>query len=183
MNFGKFLNIAKSLGAGLVSSHPIGAAAIAALNLVLPSDEKIPEQATGQQFDEAFNSLPPEAQASLAEKKIDLEIAQEEGWTERYVAMCKGDGQSTRPKIALLMAYAVLLVDGLFAGAAFYALVDGDAVTMTALKDLQWLIVALNAIPASVLNKYFGELRKEQNARLSHKPEGAFSSIIKAFKG
>jgi len=59
------------------------------------------------------------------EKRIDLQIAREEGWTDRYKAMTAADGQSTRPRIALMMAWAVVSVIGLFTHSALGLIKQG----------------------------------------------------------
>ncbi|MCH9735883.1 MAG: hypothetical protein K0U78_15245 [Actinomycetia bacterium] len=162
----KFKDVLKTVGAGLISSHPVGAAVLGAVNMFLPDDKKLPEDSTGEQVKSTVDKLPPEQKASLMEKEIDLEIAREEGWTERYKAMCKYDGQSTRPKIALMMAKVfcgVLL--GFLIIIAYAVAQEGMAVLN---QPYLWTIFAtLTATPAGLLGKYFGELRKEQANRLS----------------
>ena len=100
----KFKDILKTVGVGLLSSNPVGASILGAVNMFLPDEKKLPKGSTGAQVNEAVESLLPAQKASLMEKEIDLEIEQEKGWTRRYEAMAKADGQSTRPKIALMMA-------------------------------------------------------------------------------
>lgn len=161
----KFKNIIKTIGVGLLSSNPVGASILGAVNMFLPEDKKLPEGATGEQVKKAVDKLPPEQRGSLMEKEIDLEIEQEKGWTSRYVAMAKADGQSTRPAIALKMANAFLFV--LFS----FVIIIGYSVYMEGMASLNqpyiWTIFAtLTATPAGLLAKYFGELRKEQGNRL-----------------
>lgn len=162
----KFKDILLTVGTGLLSSNPYGAAIVGAVNLFLDDDDKLPEGATGEQLKQKIEKLSPEAQASLFEKEIALEIAREEGWTERYKAMCSSDGQSTRPKIALMMAkiFSACLL-GFLVIIAYAVAKDGMEVLN---QPYLWTVFAtLTATPAGVLMKYFGELRREQSNRLN----------------
>lgn len=156
----KFTDILTSLKpfAGVAAAMiPGGPAALALVNAFLPENERLPETATGGEIQSAVDKLPPAARASLLEKEVDLKIAQEEGWTERYKAMCSGDGQETRARIALMMAYILSFEILAFTVHIFMGGVSAD----------MWVVFGtLTAIPAGVLGKYFGDLRREQNARV-----------------
>lgn len=172
MNFRKVFDSLKPFASVAASLVPGGSAAVALVNALLPEDKKLPPTATGGQVMSAVESMPPAQQASLMEKKIDLEIAKEEGWTERYNTMCQSDGQSTRPKIAYLMAWMLAIpyvLIGLAMGWAIYS-------KQVELTNMWPTLLAYLSIPLGILNKYFGELRKEQQNRLgtpSKNPLGA----------
>ncbi len=182
MNIKSILKGAASIAASII---PGGNEILGLVNNFLPEDKQMPTTATGQQILDAVESLPPEQSQFILAKEIDLAIAQEEGWSERYIAMAKTDGQSTRPRIALIMAklmsFAILLMIVLL----FYiAATDGlDSINNTSI----WTIFGvLTATPAGVLMKYFGELRREQTNRQSAatgiEPTTALSNIIKLLK-
>jgi len=157
--------------------HPGIAAAIKAVNLLLPDDKKLPETATGADVKSAIESLPPEQQATIYEKEIDLSIKQEEGWTDRYKAMCAADGQTTRPKIALMMAQVLCFEIMAFTVWCFWF-------PEQMANPVLWTVFAsLTATPAALLAKYFGELRKEQANRLSVQQPSVFSALAKLVKG
>lgn len=182
MNIGKIFGSLKGpLAMAASNLIPGGPAILAAVNAFLPENEKLPETATGGELAAAVEKLPPEQRASLMEKEIDLKIVQEEGWTERYKAMCSGDGQSTRPAIALMMAKVTCFVIILFTSAisievylhGFDSLADNAGA---------WTIFAtILGIPSSVLAKYFGELRREQQNRLGAKSSGIMGQILGSF--
>ncbi len=178
MNFGSiFGSLTGSLAAVASALIPGGPVILAAVNAILPDDKKLPETATGNDIADAVNALPPEQRASLMSKEIDLQIAQEEGWTARYKAMTEGDGQSTRPRIALMMAQVTCFVILLFAAAiAVQILTEGlDSLAESAGA---WTVFAtLLGIPSGVLAKYFGELRKEQQSRLGSAPGGLLGNL------
>lgn len=129
------------------------------INAFLPEDKKLLATATGADANTAVDSLPADQKASLLEKQVDLEIAREEGWTSRYVAMVGGEQQPSRAWIAKVMAIIVFFE---CLGFTVWAFVYPDQMTSPGL----WTAFAtLTGIPASVLAKYFGELRKEQRNR------------------
>ena len=182
MKFKDIFSALKPLAGVVATLNPLVGAALGAVNLFLPDGEKLPLDATGQQVSDAANALPPEQKASLMEKRIDLEIAQEEGWTERYTAMVTADGQSTRPKIAWAMAQLLVAVTLGFVVLLFYvAATDGIA---AALNGDLWLVFgAITSIPGGLLAKYFGELRKEQANRLEVKPASPLAALGSLFGG
>ena len=102
-------------------------------------------------------------------------IAKEEGWTERYKAMTTADGHSTRPKIALMMAWALLVPYIIIGCAMAYAVIEKQV----DLANMWPTLLAYLAIPLGILNKYFGELRREQGQRLGvNQPQSILSSFF-----
>lgn len=183
MNFGSVLNVVKGIGLGLVKEVPGGDLLLSVVNELLPEDKKLSDKATGVQVSKAFSSLSPEQQSSILSKKIDLQIKQEEGWTHRHTTMAKNDGQSTRPKIALIYAYVTAFCLVGFVFILFYITNKYGVAGLKEAADLWPLFGTVLAIPSTVIRLYFGDLVKEQHARSSHKPENPFSSIIKSLKG
>ncbi len=174
----KFSDIFKTIGVGLLSSNPVGASILGAVNMFLPDDKKLPEGSTGEQVKNAVEKLPPEQQASLMEKEIDLEIAKEEGWSERYIAMTKADGQSTRPKIALMMAQ-ILSFEILAFTVVIAWSVSHEGMAALNQPYLWTIFGTLTSVPAGILAKYYGELRKEQSNRIGVKQDdGLISKLL-----
>jgi len=156
---------------------PGGPAVVAAVNAVLPPEQQLPENASGGQILTAVDSLPPDQRASLMEREIDLQIEQEHGWTDRYKAMAEADGQSTRPRIALMMARLFVAET-----AAFVVLLGWgayqDGVAALNQPYLWTVFTALTALPAGLLGKYFGELRREQANRLGVQRAGPLAALM-----
>lgn len=180
MKFRDIFDAIKPLAGVAATINPVVGAALAAVNAFLPDEDKLPVDATGQQITDKVASLPPDQRAQLMIREVDLQIAQEEGWTERYKAMVQADGQSTRPKIALMMAKILSAMLLGFVVLLFYiAATEG----MSAIMDgsLWTIFAALTATPAGILGKYFGELRKEQGQRLGFQPPGALSGLTALF--
>lgn len=172
MKFKEILTRLKPLAAVAASFVPGGSAAIELVNAFLPEDKKLPETATGGDIISAVDSLPAEQRASLFEKQIDLEIAKEEGWTDRYKAMCAADGQSTRPKIALMMAKVLCFEILAFTVWCFWY---PDQMQ----NPVLWTVFGtLTGVPAGVLTKYFGDLRREQANRLGMVGKGPLGGLL-----
>jgi hypothetical protein len=129
------------------------------INVLLPTGKQLPAGATGEQAQSVIDTLPPDQKQSILEKELDLKIAQEEGWTSRYQAMCQADGQSTRPRIALMMGQVMCFEICAF---TVWCFVYPEQMASPAL----WTVFAtLTGVPAGLLGKYFGELRREQRNR------------------
>jgi len=106
----KLKDILTTVGSGLISTLvPGGGAIIELVNGFLPDDKKLPSSATGNDAVSAISALPPETQQSILIKELDVEIEEIKGDTSRFNAMCEVDktGHTTRPQIALMMAYMV----------------------------------------------------------------------------
>jgi hypothetical protein len=129
------------------------------INAVLPADKQLPETAIAADAQSAIDALPPDQRAAVLSKEIDLEIQQDQGWTQRYIAMTQADGQSTRPRIALMMSQTLAFEILAFTVWAFWYPTEMG-------NPALWTVFAtLTGVPASLLAKYFGELRKEQRNR------------------
>lgn len=142
--------------------HPAIGAAITGVNKLIPDgEEKLPSTATPQEIHDKIASLPPEVQAQAYEMECEVQIAEITSEVDRIRALAAVDQQSTRPKIAMLMAYAVCWLIVLYTGIIIYAI-------KTATDMSQWwpLFGVIIAVPAEVLRNYFGNLRKEQGNRL-----------------
>jgi hypothetical protein len=148
-------------GAATLTSiaFPALAPVIGLVNKLLPDDKKLPEDATGNDVQAVVDTLPPEQQASLMEREIDLKIKQEEGWTERYKAMCSADGQETRAKVVIMLTKVLCFEILAFTGLFFWhpEILSNSSV---------WVVFGtLTAVPAATIGKYFGELRREHGQR------------------
>lgn len=160
---------------------PGGPAIVAAVNAVLPPEKRLNEVSTGADVLKAVEGLPPEQRASLMEKEVDLQIEQEKGWTERYKAMAEADGQSTRPRIALMMSRLFVAETVAFVSILGFGVHNDGLAAMN--QPYLWTVFAsLTALPAGLLGKYFGELRREQANRLGQVRPNLMDTISKAFR-
>lgn len=129
------------------------------INSILPDSKKLPAGATGADAEHSLQWADPNQRTQLMEQELALQVAQEEGWTARYQAMCQADQQSSRAKIALRMANVLCLEIIAF---TVWAFVHPEMMDSPVL----WTVFGtLTGVPAGLLGKYFGELRREQRNR------------------
>ena len=162
------------------------------VNELLPSDKQLnPDIATGKDLVNAVNSLPPDQQAIVMSKELDVDIIEEQEFTKRIQALGEVDktGHSTRPKIAdrmaWLVAYAVFVAITMW-GVCMSVIVWQVVVTLKAIragsdaaggidpveamkvvKDSWPFILAVLGIPSALLRAYFAMRSKEKNARVN----------------
>lgn len=183
----KILDILKTVGAGLISTHPAGAAALTLVNQFLPEDKKLPETATGEQVQNEIDQLPPEVKHTVMLANIDLEKVKEEGYTKRYEAMCKADGQQTRAAIVKQAMNFLCWITLLFMCAIAYVYVTEGAEAAFS-EHMVWLFLAVTGTYAYVVRAYFGDLKSETQSRhtiMDSKPRTAagITSILQSIKG
>ncbi|MCK5601801.1 hypothetical protein KAR91_08035 [Candidatus Pacearchaeota archaeon] len=171
MDFGKFFSsLAGPVLDVVASAIPGGTIALKMINGMLPDDKQLPTNATGKQIKDAVdNDLSGEQRTIIMSKKIDLEMQEVKSWEGIQASMAKADesGSSTRPEIAKMMAWvvvieilAVILVWGL-------AVIGKDNATLLILNDSWAMLSALVATPTALLMAYFGMRTKEKQARYS----------------
>lgn len=185
-------DIVKTVGSGAISALvPGGGAIISLVNSFLGDDDKLPENATGDQAVDAIKKLPPDKRAEVMCKKIDVDLEQIKQSYGTLQAMLTSNATSThttRPYIAKgafhVIAFAVITVISIFA----YGVSVGDADMITAIVDGWYFILAVIGPLVTVLLAYFGVLKQEHRDKLdaaggNTKPSGivgAVSSIISA---
>lgn len=171
MNFRTILSKAVELGGSvLADAVPWGNTAIKLVNEVLPQDKQLPTKATGDDLAQAVAALPPEQRASLLEKRVDLEIIETQEWTKVFEAATKADasGSSTRPKIAMMMSWAVLaVVLPLGWSAAYAAIKAANADDFENFFQLGMFALAVIATPVAVVKHYFGARTQDKANRIS----------------
>jgi hypothetical protein len=181
------LGFLKKIGTAAISTHPAGAAALTLINTFLPDDKRIESSATGEQALSATESLTPTDKAKLLNAKIELAIVEEEGRTERYVAMCKSDGQETRAKIVDKAMNALIILSLIFVAAVAYVYATKGA-ALAFSYEMGFVFITVSGTFAYVVKAYFGDLRKETQSRhatIDDKPQfqKGFAGLVNAFKG
>ncbi len=163
MNIGSIL---KKVGGALLrnSFPPLSGVAFDLINDALPDDKKLSENSTGADAEKVIASLPPDQRSSLLEKKLDVKIAEIEGWSNVISALAEVDktGNTTRPQIALdqskLIGFGVIATLGPIA----YAIVTQDSEMIDSIASAWPLILAIIGVPAGIVNSYFGKRQKEK---------------------
>lgn len=164
MKFKKLLDI----GAGILgTANPLVGAGIKLVNKFLPEDKKLPETATNGEVLDAVNSLPPEQRISLMEKELEVEIQEIKSHSENLKTLAEVDmnGSSTRPFIALMMSWVIVLTVLPLAWAFSYAIIMDQTSLMEKIADNYMLVLVLIATPIWVVKAYFGHRTEEKKAR------------------
>lgn len=162
----KLNSILKKVGGSLLRNAmpPLSGIAFDLINAALPADKKLDNSTTGLDAEQALATLPPEQQASLLEKELDVEITEIKEWTNVVGALAEVDktGNTTRPKIALeqsiLVGFGVIIT----LSSISYAIVTGDSQMIDSVKAAWPLILAIIGIPAGIVNSYFGKRAKDK---------------------
>jgi hypothetical protein len=167
-------------GSILADVIPGGNAIISFVNEFLPTDSKLTTKATGAQIQNAASLLPEKQRTALLSKKFDVEIIEIKEHTKVIAALGEVDktGNSTRPFIALLMAWVVsFAIVGLVVMLGV-AINEKDTATVKAIGDNWPLVAALLGIPSGLLNSYFGKRTKEKQQKYQALTDTAPTSTL-----
>ncbi len=161
MNIKSFL---KTVGLGLISAHPLGAAAIGLINKALPDDKKLPENATGQDAEAAIVGLSPAQQEViyLADVRYDIKVLETDA--EKYAAMCAADSQETRAKIVIIAMWALIVLSVMFVAATAWVYIEKGAQDAFS-PAMIGVYLSVTATFAYVVRAYFGDLKSETKSR------------------
>lgn len=156
----------------LISALPgVGTAKaiVDAVNVMLPTDKQITENSTGNEVDAAIGELPPEQKAVLLNKQIELKITESNNWVSIQQAHAATDqsGASTRPYIALMMAWLVAFTIGASVLSLLLAVLLNRPEIVAALTNSWALILAMIGTPIILLRTYFGLRTSEKQSRYS----------------
>lgn len=181
----KIKDILKASASIAGTLNPALGAVIGVVNTFLPDDKKIPVSSTGNDVTTALDNLPPNVRQEIMAKEIDLEMARVESWADIQKVHAESDssGNSTRPQIAMMMAWAVLLSIMPIAWAVSYAILTSDDPLESASKNYL-LVLGLIATPTVLLRSYFGMRTNEKKARYAASvgqtvnPAGVLSSLF-----
>ncbi|MCR8922650.1 hypothetical protein NO559_07700 [Dasania sp. GY-MA-18] len=186
MNLKTILSAALDVAATV---NPGVGAAVGLVNKFLPDDKKLGNQATGRDVIAAVDTLPAEVQASIYEKEIDFKISEVNAWSSVQQANAEADakGSTLRPRIALMMAWAVVVSIIPISLSVAWAVAMSDNPLKSA-GDNWELVTALIATPTILLRGYFGLRTDEKKARYAAsigQPLGSVApaGILKGFMG
>lgn len=165
MNVGEML--LKTGASVLRTVFPPAGVVIDMVNDLLPDDKKLPADATGDQVKSAMDALPPDKRAEILSKEIDVEIEEIRSWTQIVQALAQADasGASTRPRIALMMAWMLVVLLSFFAGSWIIAVGFDKTDVMAQIKDSWEIFAVVLAIPMEVVRRYFGVRTEDKKVR------------------
>lgn len=179
-------DILLTIGTGLLSSTPLGLAALPVINALLPKDKQLPATATANQAKDVIKHLDPGQAYKIEMAEIDLLVEEEKGRTERYKAMCSSDGQTTRALLVNKAMNTLILLSLIFVSAIAYVyMTEGAQVAFS--YELSLAFITVTGTFAYVVRAYFGDLRTETTSRhqtIDEKPrtEGFLTALIKRVK-
>lgn len=169
---------------------PGGGLLVDAINAFLPVDKQLPANATGAQATAAVATLPPDQQASVLSKEVDLDIAEVNAWARVQGSLADADksGASTRPAIAKMMAWTVVYAVIAFVTAWIICIAYHQDATLKVLGDSWPLMVTVLGTPTALLRAYFAMRTREKRARYSAAVGQAaqpnvLADIVRAVKG
>ena len=157
------------------------------VNNFLPKPDRLGPEATGQDVVDAYSQLPVDSRNSV-DQRAALEIAEIEASVDKLQAMVSVEsaGSNTRPKIALMMAWVIILITLALMAILFTAVINGDSELMDAVTGLWPLALAALATPAAVVRAYFGMRTQDKKARYQAATghpvaQGLGAALIKSF--
>jgi len=186
MDFGKLFDTLKgpllSVAANFI---PGGPAILGLINDVLPEDKKLPTTATGADMRLAVNQLDPGQRASLMEKQLDIEIAEINSWegVQASLAQADGIGSSTRPKIAMIMAWLIVFITVPVILIWVTAIYASDTETLQVINESWPVILTFIGTPTALLRAYFGMRTNEKKARYSAASGQPITGVIENLIG
>lgn len=161
-------DLAIKAGAGILTAvFPPAAALIPVVNQFLDDDDKLPQDATGDQVTQALGKLTPEQMVQIESKRIDLQITESNNWAKVQDSLAKADstGNSTRPQIALMMAWMVVAQVITVCACILYSSFAKDDTALKVLAQYWEMLTASMGVPTLVLLQYFGKRTKEKVER------------------
>lgn len=164
----KVWDVLTKVGSGVVKQvFPAAGAVIDVVNEFLDDGDQLPDDATGEQLREKIDKLPPSQKAEVLNKELDVQIEEIRSWTDiqQFLNQADASGASTRPKIALIMAWIVAFAIVAIALPFGWAVLENHNEAVKEIKDAWPFITALLGIPSMVLRSYFGLRTKEKKAR------------------
>lgn len=183
------LNILGKVGGSILADViPGGNSILKVVNEFLPDDHKLTEKSTGADIQDSISKMNPASQAELLNKQFDVEITEIQEHTKVIAALGEVDktGNSTRPFIALMMAWVVAFaIVGLIIMLGV-AINDKDSATVTAIGNNWPLVLALLGIPSGLLRAYFGMRTKEKQQKYhaisNSQPKSVVSDLVSLWK-
>jgi hypothetical protein len=183
------LSILSKVGGSILADViPGGNSILKVVNGFLSDDDKLPEKSTGADIKAAISKLSPEYQAELLSKQFDVEITEIKEHTKVIAALGEVDktGNSTRPFIALMMAWVVAFaIIGLIIMLGM-AINSKDSAAVIAIGNNWPLVLALLGIPSGLLRSYFGMRTKEKQQKYhavsNTEPKSMITDLVKMWK-
>ena len=173
----KFLKRLMPFGGAIASAVPGLGVALGMVNEFLPPDRKLPETSTGQDIMDAYSNDIDESSREALDSRTEVELATlkaEENMLNAMVSV-EDKGSNTRPKIALIMTWAVVVESGAYLLLMFMSLAyailcapehgDKALATVDLITGAWPAFAALITPKLSIIGYYFGRRTMEKKSR------------------
>lgn len=164
------LNLA---GSATAIVNPFIGGAITLINSFIPDgSDKIKPDSTVDNIKEFIERLPSALQDNLMKQEISLD----NNYTDRFKTLTESKGQKVRAIIALLMTINIFIITVVFTVFISYSFFT-DFEKLKDMSELWTVLLTLCGVPASVVQSYFGNARKEKGLLTGLKPESILDRI------
>lgn len=142
----------RTAGSTALELFPWGKAVLSVANGFLPDEYKLSDTSTGDDLYEVVKKLPPEVQAAILARQVDLAITQSNNNRDTAIARERADvtGKTSRPTVVLLLTGMVVAIAILIA--ISYTLVAHRTGVMPDTGLLETIV----KITGEILKAYFG---------------------------
>lgn len=183
----KLFDILKKVGGGIIKTVIPGSGIISVVNEILTGDDKLSDDATGDDVSRAISSLPSAERTQLLNREFDVKIEK----LKTIQTMLTADAMTphtTRPYIAKQSFHVVALVTIAIIGMWSYGVGTANAIMIKAIMEGWPFILAVTAPLVVILQAYFGVLKSEQKNKLDasngiSQPSGIAGFIGNLIKG
>ncbi|WP_017445815.1 hypothetical protein [Gayadomonas joobiniege] len=180
----KIFDVIADVGSAALSSHPLGALVMTAINAFLPDGDKLQLSDSGDIAVSKIDRLDLQAQIELS--KLDLERTKEQADADKYKAMCSADAQETRAKIVNKAMNALIGLSIVFVLSVAYVYGTSGA-DLAFSFEMATVFITVSGTFAYVVRAYFGDLRNETQSRHASinglkAPSKGLAGIIEAIK-
>ncbi len=168
----KLKDILTKVGPAVLSAvYPPAIPAVAAINALLPSDKKLPDQCTGTQFSDALSLIAdPQAKQSLLETEyahVEAVMGHKASAMNAANSAENENYQVSRAYIAKQSFHVVSAVTLIVVSAWATAVLNHDKETVMAIMQGWPMIVAILVPFVALLHAYMGVLKAEYRDRLN----------------
>lgn len=139
-------------GSTAMELFPWGKAVINLANGFLPAEYQLTDRSSGTDLYNVVKELPPEVQAVLMSRQIDLAIAESDNERDKVIAREQADvtGKTARPTVALMLTGMVVAV------AVLLAIAYTSIARQTGAMPDTGLLESILKLAGEILKSYFG---------------------------
>jgi len=185
----KLLDILAKVGGSILADVvPGGNAILSVVNSFLPKEIQVLAGSTGDDLSNIIKELPNDQRFNLLSKEFDVEIVEIKEHTKVIAALGEVDktGNSTRPFIALVMAWVVAFAIVGLVVMLGVAIKEKDSETVIAIGNNWPLVLGILGIPSGLLRSYFGMRTKEKQQKYhaisNTEPKSVLTDLAKLWK-